>query len=526
MSAGNEAVASKIEEAPQAAPHAFKLKHFNEFTWCKFCTKFIWGLGKQGYQCKACLYPVHIKCLQLVPNNCPKHEIKDPNSKKLITRQKFENMTDLVISMKDPKTGVELKDRKQLLRTFPNCFVGQESVDWMLRNLPIRDREEAVAMGNKLLTSGYIKPMTGDPKKGFKDGEFFYAFEDVESVKVDLDNNDAENDSKTGFTETVTVDDFEILQTIGKGGFGKVVKVKKKDTGKIYAMKIMNKSKISGQRQLQCLIAEKNIMLNDNPFLVHLYFAFQTEDKLYFVMDYLPGGDMAFHLEQKGRFSEKEAKFFASEIVLALEHLHSCGIVYRDLKLENILLDSHGHVCLTDFGLSKELDSVGATTKTVCGTPTYLAPEVLLGQPYGNLIDWWSLGVVLYELFTGMNPFDARDFDSVLNNILHSAIVIPEYVPATAKDLIEKLLQRNPQKRLCAGPTGSVEIQDHPFFKGVDWKKQMVKANKSPYIPKGEDNFDPKLQEEGIEPPEGKGSATKLEFKEITYVEKSVIDQK
>jgi len=114
------------------------------------------------------------------------------------------------------------------------------------------------------------------------------------------------------------------------------------------------------------------------------------------------------------------------------------------------LLDSHGHVCLTDFGLSKELDSVGATTKTVCGTPTYLAPEVLLGQPYGNLIDWWSLGVVLYELFTGMNPFDARDFDSVLNNILHSAIVIPEYVPATAKDLIEKLLQRNPQKRLCA----------------------------------------------------------------------------
>jgi serine/threonine protein kinase len=164
-----------------------------------------------------------------------------------------------------------------------------------------------------------------------------------------------------------------------------VMKVKKKDTGKILAMKVMNKTKITGARQLQCLIAEKNIMLNDNPFLVHLHYAFQTDDKLYFVMDFIQGGDLAFHLERKGRFAEKEVRFITAEIVLALEHLHS-GIVYRDLKLENILLDKDGnrnfietahsvhlgHVCLTDFGLSKELDSPGSTTKTVCGTPTYL----------------------------------------------------------------------------------------------------------------------------------------------------------
>jgi len=271
-------------------------------------------------------------------------------------------------------------------------------------------------------------------------------------------------------------------------------------------MKIMNKTKISGARQLQCLIAEKNIMLNDNPFLIHLHYSFQTDDKLYFVMDYISGGDMAFHLDQKQRFNEKEVRFLAAEIVLALEHLHSCGIVYRDLKLENILLDGRGHICLTDFGLSKELDSVGATTKTVCGTPTYLAPEVLLGQSYGNAIDWWSLGVVMYELFTGMNPFDARDFDAVLNNILHSHIVIPDYVPFTARDLLEKLLQRNPQKRLCSGPSGSVEIQSHPFFESVDWKKAMVKMVKPPYVPKGEENFDPKMEDESMEPPEGKGT--------------------
>jgi len=513
-----------------AAPHTFKLVHFNQFTWCKFCTKFIWGLGKQGYQCTACKYAVHGKCLKLVPSNCTKQEIKDPNMKKSISKTKFENMSDLVGAMKDPRNGVELKERKQLLKTFPNCFVGSDAVNWILQNLPIRDRDDAVNLGNKLLQSHYVRCVSGDPKKGFRDGEVFYIFETAENVekyKTELEDNRNPENSMSDMQpppESVALDDFEILQTIGKGGFGKVVKVAKKDTKKVYAMKIMNKTKISGQRQLQCLIAERNIMLNDNPFLMHLHYSFQTDDKLYFVMDYIPGGDLAYHLEVKGRFNEKEAKFISAEIVLALEHLHSCGIIYRDLKLENILLDGQGHICLTDFGLSKELDSYGATTKTVCGTPTYLAPEVLLGQPYGNLIDWWSLGVVLYELFTGMNPFDARDFDAVLNNILHSAVIIPEYVPSSAKDLIEKLLQRNPQKRLCSGPTGSAEIQGHDFYTGIEWPKIMVKANKPPYIPKQGDNFDPKLEDEGIEPPEGKGNG-KIDLGNFTYVDKSILEK-
>jgi len=260
-------------------------------------------------------------------------------------------------------------------------------------------------------------------------------------------------------------------------------------------------------------------MLNDNPFLVHLYYSFQTTEQLYFVMDFISGGDLAFHLDQKGKFNEKEVRFITAEIVLALEHLHSCGIVYRDLKLENILLDKDGHICLTDFGLSKELESISGTTKTVCGTPTYLAPEVLLGKPYGNSIDWWSLGVVTYELFTGMNPFDASDFDAVLHNILNTKIQVPPEVVPTGKDLIEKLLQRNPKLRLCSGPTGSAEIQNHDFYESIDWKKMMVKSIKAPYKPTGQDNFDKSVEDSEV--PHGKGLNPNLNFGGFEYASKS-----
>jgi len=495
------------------APHMFKLKHFPSPTWCTFCTKFIWGLGKQGYCCKSCKYPVHIKCVKLVPPHCPKQAPIDPNSKKSITRARLENLNDLASAM---KAGVEVKERKYRLKSYPNCFIGQEAVDWMLVNLPIRDREEAVQLGNKLLAAGYVKHAV-DANKIFKDGDHYYYFEEGEKVQQSTPEEPADVTARE-----VGLQDFETIQVIGRGGFGSVLKVKKKDSGRVYAMKVMNKSKVSGDRQLQCLIAEKNIMLNDNPFLVHLHYSFTTPDKLYFVMDYISGGDLAFHLEQKGRFNEKEVRVLTAEIVLALEHLHSCGIIYRDLKLENILLDKDGHICLTDFGLSKELETVSATTKTVCGTPTYLAPEVLLGRPYGNGIDWWSLGVVLYELFTGTNPFDAKEFDSVLNNILHSTIYIPDYVPREAKELMEKLLQRNPERRMCSGTTGSAEIQNDPFYEPIDWKKLMVKAIKPPFLPKGEENFDPQIAD-NVEPPEGKGMHPRLEQTDFTFVAKPLL---
>jgi len=328
------------------APHTFKLHHFSSFTWCKLCTKFIWGLGKQGYECKACKYPVHVKCLTLVPNNCPEHEVKDANSKKSIARRPLENMNDLVSAMADPKKGLDIKDRKKTLKNFPACFVATEAVNWMLQNLPIRDRDDAVELGNRLVTAKYIKNLI-EPGKPFKDNDSFWAFEDMGSERGSV------KEAPDQTQDTVAEADFTILKVIGQGGFGRVLLVSKKDTEKIYAMKVMHKTKISGTRQLQCLIAEKNIMLNDNPFLVHLHYSFQTPEQLYFVMDFISGGDLAHHLTNKGRFFEKEVRFITAEIVLALEHLHSCGVIYRDLKLENILLDKDGHVCLTDSDCPK-----------------------------------------------------------------------------------------------------------------------------------------------------------------------------
>jgi len=369
------------------------------------------------------------------------------------------------------------------------------------------------------LKRGFIKRYSKESSLKFKDTEELYIFVPPEDVPPFSGEEESTDPDETGEDLSVKPDDFEILHAVGRGGFAKVVKAKKKDNGKIYAMKIMNKTKISGQRQLQCLIAEKKIMLNDNPFLVHLYYSFQTTEQLYFVMDFISGGDLAFHLDQKGKFNEKEVRFITAEIVLALEHLHSCGIVYRDLKLENILLDKDGHICLTDFGLSKELESISGTTKTVCGTPTYLAPEVLLGKPYGNSIDWWSLGVVTYELFTGMNPFDASDFDAVLHNILNTKIQVPPEVVPTGKDLIEKLLQRNPKLRLCSGPTGSAEIQNHDFYESIDWKKMMVKSIKAPYKPTGQDNFDKSVEDSEV--PHGKGLNPNLNFGGFEYASKS-----
>jgi serine/threonine protein kinase len=201
------------------------------------------------------------------------------------------------------------------------------------------------------------------------------------------------------------------------------------------------------------------------------------------ILDYVNGGELFFHLKKEGRFPEQRVRFYAAEIVCAIAHLHSLGIVYRDLKPENILLDSDGHICITDFGLSKQITPEEGT-HTFCGTPEYLAPEVLKGQGHGHAVDWWSLGTLIYEMLTGLPPFYSQNINIMYQKILNGELRFPSYVSADAQSLLEGLLTREPEKRLGSGVDGTSNIKSHSFFGGIDWERLLKREIEPPFKPK------------------------------------------
>lgn len=293
-----------------------------------------------------------------------------------------------------------------------------------------------------------------------------------------------------GNNNKITKDDFELLNVIGKGSFGKVMQVRKKTDGQIYAMKVLRKEAIIARKQVAHTRAEKSILQKiQHPFIVRLHYAFQTKDKLYMILDYVNGGELFFHLKKEGRFSEQRVKFYAAQITCAIAHLHSLGIVYRDLKPENILLDSNGNVCITDFGLSKEITPEEGT-HTFCGTPEYLAPEVLKGQGHGLAVDWWSLGTLIYEMLTGLPPFYSQNINLMYQKILNGELRFPSFISAEAQSLLEGLLTRDPEKRLGSGSEGTNEVKRHAFFKDIDWAKLEKKELEAPFKPKVKDVMD------------------------------------
>ncbi|CAG8490652.1 11500_t:CDS:2 [Ambispora gerdemannii] len=301
---------------------------------------------------------------------------------------------------------------------------------------------------------------------------------------------------------------FEILKLIGKGNFGKVFQVRKRDTGRIYAMKVLHKQDLIERREVEHTLAEKNILIQAEtcPFLVGLKFSFQTRTHLYLVTDFMNGGELFWHLQNEVRLSEERAKFYAAEIVLALEHLHKYNIVYRDLKPENILLDATGHIALCDFGLCKENLGAGQTTNTFCGTSEYLAPEVLAECGYGKSVDWWSLGILFYEMIAGFSPFYTHDTQVMYRRILFGKLKFPKGLFSDeAKSLIKGLLARNPQHRLGTYHDAE-EIKSHPFFNNINWDALYAKKSPPPFKPNvaSEDDtscFDPAFTEEEIDYP-------------------------
>ncbi|XP_029396636.1 ribosomal protein S6 kinase alpha-5 isoform X2 [Mus pahari] len=307
----------------------------------------------------------------------------------------------------------------------------------------------------------------------------------------------------TGHAEKVGIENFELLKVLGTGAYGKVFLVRKisgHDAGKLYAMKVLKKATIVQKaKTTEHTRTERQVLehIRQSPFLVTLHYAFQTETKLHLILDYINGGELFTHLSQRERFTEHEVQIYVGEIVLALEHLHKLGIIYRDIKLENILLDSNGHVVLTDFGLSKEF--VADETEraySFCGTIEYMAPDIVRGGDSGHdkAVDWWSLGVLMYELLTGASPFtvdgEKNSQAEISRRILKSEPPYPQEMSTVAKDLLQRLLMKDPKKRLGCGPRDAEEIKEHLFFEKVNWDDLAAKKVPAPFKPAIRDELD------------------------------------
>lgn len=281
--------------------------------------------------------------------------------------------------------------------------------------------------------------------------------------------------------------DFDFLRVLGQGSFGKVFLVSKKvgsDRGKLYAMKVLRKAALK-VRDRERTKMERSILIQiDHPFIVKVYYAFQTEGKLYLCLDFVNGGDLFTRLSKEFMFMEDDVRFYLAELVLALGHVHGLGIIYRDLKPENILLGSDGHIKLVDFGLSKETYSTDdGKTYSFCGTVEYMAPEVVARRGHTHVCDWWSFGVLMFEMLTGQLPFQGKERKETINFILKAKLGMPPFLKGDTQQLLRVLFKRNPNNRLGAGQEGVEAVKRHDFFKKIDWNMLFKKMVPPPFIP-------------------------------------------
>ncbi|KAM7526598.1 hypothetical protein LguiA_016500 [Lonicera macranthoides] len=283
--------------------------------------------------------------------------------------------------------------------------------------------------------------------------------------------------------QSVGLEDFEVMKVVGQGAFGKVFQVRKKGTSEVYAMKVMRKDKIMEKNHAEYMKAERDILTKiDHPFIVQLRYSFQTKYRLYLVLDFMNGGHLFFQLYHQGLFREDLACIYTAEIISAVSHLHSSGIMHRDLKPENILLDADGHALLTDFGLAKQFEE-NKRSNSLCGTVEYMSPEIVLGKGHDKAADWWSVGILLFEMLTGKPPFVGGNREKIQQKIIKDKIKLPAFLSSEAHSLLKGLLQKDPGKRLGSGPTGSEDVKRHKWFKPINWKKLEAREIQPSFCP-------------------------------------------
>lgn len=316
--------------------------------------------------------------------------------------------------------------------------------------------------------------------------KFMLTLEGLDPITFTTDSNENVQKWMTGIRSSfesspvLSMSSFDILHVLGRGAFGKVMLVRHRTTQKLYAIKSIQKRKLLDAMKSHTVIAERNILMKaHHPFIVQLFFAFQNPSKFYLGLEYVPGGELFYHLQNRKFFPIEEVRLYSAEIALALSYLHSIGIIYRDLKPENVMLDSSGHIKLTDFGLSTEIFELDGGDDNFCGTSRYLSPEMIYKLKYTHKIDWWSLGVMMFEMICGKPPFDSQNRTKLYELITQSNPVFPETFPKDAKDLVSKLLTKNPNNRPDFNG-----IKDHVFFKGIDWDKVYNREYQPSFVPK------------------------------------------
>ena len=298
-----------------------------------------------------------------------------------------------------------------------------------------------------------------------------------------MEDNDKDKDKSRKKKLKIKIKDYEQLKTVGLGSYGRVRLCKHKKTGDTFVMKILKKNEIIKQKQVDHVYSEFNILVNlKHPFIVQLLgYNFDDPKYVYFILEYIQGGELFTLLRTKRTFPIPQARFYIAHIITIFEYLHSKNIVYRDLKPENILINKNGYLKLTDFGFAKQLEN--EKTYTLCGTPEYLAPEIILNKGHGKAVDWWTLGILLYEMLVGIDPFSDDEPMKTYQKILKGKINFPKTINKDAKSLIKHLLTQDTSKRFGCLKSGVKDILNHRFFEGFDWKNFVYLSMPAPYIP-------------------------------------------
>ncbi|KAK6473836.1 protein kinase C delta type isoform X3 [Huso huso] len=408
-------------------PHRFKAHNYISPTFCDHCGSLLWGLVKQGIKCEDCAMNVHHKCQTKVANLCG-------------------------INQKMLAEALSQVSQKSTRKSDPNLA-----------------DPSGMAIYQDFLKGNSIPGLDANA-----DGSQYDKLWEGTSPRTPA--------TISSSLRKLNIDNFVMHKVLGKGSFGKVLLAELKGRGEFFAIKALKKDVVLLDDDVECTMVEKRVLALawDNPFLTHLYSTFQTREHLFFVMEYLNGGDLMFHIQEKGRFDLYRATFYGSEIVCGLQFLHAKGIIYRDLKLDNVMLDKDGHVKIADFGMCKENVFRENMASTFCGTPDYIAPEILLGQKYSFSVDWWSFGVLLYEMLIGQSPFHGDDEDELFESIRMDTPHYPRWITKETKDILEKLFEREPTKRL--GIVGNIKL--HPFFKTINWTALEKREVEPPFKPK------------------------------------------